>query len=343
MTRAFFHLMLAIGLWGIATAATATPDGPVEARLRAFDRAQAAVVGLQVSAIEDAPSNLVLGQERMGSGVVIGADGLTLTVGYLIQEAQTIDLTTADHRSVPARSVAFDPATGLGLVRPLLPLPGIRPVRLASSADVAPGELLQVMTGAAEDEDGDILPTQLVSKRAFAGSWEYLIESGLYTAPPVEPHAGAALFTPSGELLGIGCLLLLDVTGSSHPVPGNLFIPVDLLKPVLDELQRDGSSRQSHRPWLGLISSEAAGRIDILRVTRGSPADNAGLQPGDVVLAVDGNSVSTLAGFYRQLWAHDPGPAGARIELKVLQGAEVRTLQLETADRLQSLLKPEGI
>ena len=197
MSRAFSPRLLASSflvalLFSMQCATAATPDLPVRAALQAFDRAQAAVVGLQVNAIEDAPSNNALGQQREGSGVVIGADGRVLTIGYLLLEAAEIQLITADHRSVPARSVAYDPATGFGLVRPLLPLGSIRPVPLGSLGDSVPGDRLLVMTGPNEDDDGDIAPTQLVSKRSFSGSWEYFIDSGLYTAPPVEPHAGAA-------------------------------------------------------------------------------------------------------------------------------------------------------
>lgn len=323
----------------LALAHAATPQPPTaQATIDALTRAHASVVGVQVMAAAGARSAETLGRERSGSGVVIGPDGLVLTIGYLLLEADTVQITTQDNRTLPARPVAYDLATGFGLVRPLLPLRGVVPVPLGSQADAAAGEAMMVATGG---EDGDVNMTQLVSKRPFSGYWEYHIESALFTSPPVGNHSGAPLFNQRGELLGIGSLFVMDAMGGNRRLPGNMFVPVDLLKPILAELQQTGTSKPSRRPWLGLTSSEQGGRVQVVRVNKDSPAQAAGLQPGDVVLAVDGAKVATLEAFYKQVWQH--ANPDDEIQLTVLQGAEIKTITLKAVDRMSTMIKPTGI
>jgi len=344
-----FVFVLAI-IWILTAALSAHAAtrlaSPAQTQIDALSRASAAVVGVQVTAAEGARSARSLGQERTGSGVVIGADGLVLTIGYLMLEAQEIEIVTQDGKTLPAVAVAYDIATGFGLVRPLLPLRGVTPVALGSQKDLKIGEPLMVVTGATADgQDSDVSMTQLVSQRAFSGTWEYHIDSALFTSPPVTAgdgnHSGAPLFNQRGELLGIGSLLVADALGENKRVPGNMFVPVDLLKPILAELQRSGSSRQSHRPWLGLTSSEQGGRVQIVRVSEDSPAEAAGLAPGDVVLAVDDSKVVTLESFYKKLWARSA--PDAPVTLTVLQGADIKTVVLTPQDRMLSLKRPAGI
>ncbi len=334
-------------LTSVSSAYAATQkSSPAQTQINALSHASAAVVGIQVTATEGARSARSLGQERTGSGVVIGADGLVLTIGYLMLEAQQIEIVTQDGKTLPAVAVAYDIATGFGLVKPLLPLRGVKPVNLGSQQDLKTGEPLIVVTGAtAEGQESDVSMTQLVSKRAFSGTWEYHIDTALFTSPPVTAgggnHSGAPLFNQRGELLGIGSLLVADALGENNRVPGNMFVPVDLLKPILDELQRSGSSQQSHRPWLGLTSTEQAGRVQIIRVSEDSPAEVAGLEPGDVVLAVDDSKVATLESFYKKLWARSS--PDAPVTLTVLQGADIKTVVLKPQDRMLSLKRPAGI
>jgi len=335
----WFRVILAASCLAGAPAWPAMPAGtPAQAIIDALTRANAAVVGVQVTATEGARSAETLGLRRKGSGVVIGPDGLVLTIGYLMLEADTIQIVTQDNKTLPAKAVAYDLATGFGLIRPLLPLRGIKPVALGSLRDLQPGEALMAATGG---EDGDVSMTQLVSKRAFAGYWEYYIEAALFTSPPIGNHSGAPLFNQKGELLGIGSLFVLDAMGENRRLPGNMFVPVDLLKPILAEMQSTGSSRLSRRPWLGLTSSEQDGRVQIVRVSEQSPAEAAGLQPGDVVLAVDGAKVATLETFYKKLWDH--AAPDAEIQLTVLQGADLKTITLRGVDRMSTLARPSGI
>ena len=324
-----------------AHAATA-PSPAVQSSIAAFTRANAAVVGVRVGVADGATSAETLGKERVGSGVVIGADGLILTIGYLMLEAQSIQIVTQDNKTLPAQAVAYDLATGFGLVKTIVPLRGIEPVALGSLKDLQTGEALMAATGAqGNGEEGDVTMTQLISKRPFSGYWEYHIDAAMFTSPPINNHSGAPLFNQKGELVGIGSLYVSDAMGGNRRLPGNMFVPVDLLKPILSEMQQTGSTKLSRRPWLGLSSTEQGGRVQIIRVNKQSPAQVAGLEPGDLVLAVDGVKVATLEEFYKKLWDH-PNP-DAEISLTVLQGADIKTLKLKPVDRMSTMRKPAGI
>jgi len=321
-----------------ATPAPAVDAARAEAQVQALQRAGDAVVALEVTATEGATSAENLGRQRSGSGVVIGPDGLILTIGYLLLEAETIEVLTQDDRRLPARQVAYDLATGFALVRPLVPLAGIEPVPLAGVAGLRPGEPLLAATGGSGG--AEVAFTRLVATRPFSGNWEYHIDVALFTSPPIVNHSGASLFNRNGELVGIGSLLVREAGGPNR-LPGNMFVPVELLRPVLDEMQATGRTRASIRPWLGLSSSEHDGHVQIIRVDRQGPALAAGLRPGDVVLEVDGIEVATLEAFYKQLWKR-PAP-DAEVELTVQQGSETRKVRVHAVDRMKTLRKPAGI
>jgi serine protease Do len=342
-------LMLSLGVWSFSQAATSPPASTAvlstQETMDALTRASQAVVGVQVEAAEGARSIETLGPRRRGSGVVIGADGLVLTIGYLMLEAQTIQIITQDKKTIPARAVAYDLATGFGLIMPLVPLRGITPVALGSLGDSKPGDALMAGIGAQPGRDPDVSMTQLISKRAFSGYWEYHIDSALFTSPPVENHSGVPLFNQRGELLGIGSLFMQDAMGSIAATtprqPGNMFVPIDLLKPIMSEMTQTGSTKLSKRPWLGLTSREQEGRVQIIRVNKESPAQDAGLQPGDVVLAIDDAKVATLEAFYKKLW--DRATPDAEVKLTVQQGAQIKTFLLKPVDRMSTLRKSTGI
>lgn len=321
-------------------AAAAPRESPAdEVQLAALRRALGAVVALRVSATEGAPTARTLGEERSGSGVVIDADGLILTIGYLLLEAQTIEITTHDERRVPARQVAYDQATGFGLVQPLVPLPRLEAVPLGSVAGLEMGDALMVSTGG---EGGvEVGVVRMVDRRPFSGYWEYHIEQALFTAPPVPNHSGAAVFNRKGELLGIGSLFVADAPGIGRVMPGNMFVPVDLLSPVLAEMRTTGSTRASHRPWLGVSSQLLDGAVRIIRVERGGPAQMAGVLVGDTVLEVDGAPVDSLESFYKKVWTR--ASPEDEVELTLRQGEEVRKIRVKAIDRMQTLRKPRGI
>jgi serine protease Do len=339
----FFFAALALCIAGPLHAATplASATASSQQTIDALASAHQAVVGLQVTVAEDARSVETLGRMRAGSGVVISSDGLILTIGYLLLEAETISIVTQDNKTVPARQVAYDLATGFGLIRPLVPLRGVKPVAMGSAQDMQNGENLMVSVGTQPGDEADVNMTRLVAKRAFSGYWEYHIDSALFTSPPINHHSGAPLFNQRGELLGIGSLFVADVLGQNPRLPGNMFVPVDLLKPILSEMQQTGTSKLSYRPWLGITSSEQGGRVQIVRVNKESPAQTAGLQPGDVVLAVDDAEVATLEAFYKKLW--DRATPDSEIKLTLLQGSEIKTIVLKPVDRMSTMRKPSGI
>lgn len=339
LASAWYRRALAAWLmaWSSAWAVTASPP-TAQDTIDKLTRANAAVVGVNITAAEGAHSARTLGQRRSGSGVVIGPDGLILTIGYLVLEADTIQIVTQENRTIPARAVAYDLATGFGLIKPLLPLRGVAPVPLGGHQELRNGEPLMVATGGSDAQVG---MTQLVSKRPFSGYWEYHIEAALFTSPPIGNHSGAPLFNQRGELLGIGSLFVSDALGEAPRVPGNMFVPIDLLKPILAEMRRSGASKQSRRPWLGLTSSEESGRIRIVRVANGSPAQAGGIEAGDVILAVDGTQVATLEELYKRIWAH-PNPDD-EVTLTVQRGAEVQEIKVKAVDRMSTMVKPAGI
>jgi S1-C subfamily serine protease len=327
-----------------AVAQTAPSEPSAEARAADLERrrakleqAHAATVGIVATAVEDARSNETLGRTRTGSGVLI-EDGLVLTIGYLILEAERVDLVMKDGRKVPARVVAYDLASGFGLLQALTPT-GAAPAPIGASGATSTDEPLVIMSGG---EESGLSLARLVSRRDFAGYWEYHIEGALFTAPARGDHSGAGLFNADGELVGIGSLVVGDAGGTERPgIRGNMFVPLDLLKPIFSELRTQGASRSSHRPWLGINSVEYGGQVRVLRVNRESPASEAGLQPGDAIVGVDGTPVRDLAGFYKALWKN---PVSEReVALEVRRGAETVRIGVKSVDRMKTLSRPQGV
>lgn len=328
----------ALLLMGPVGAAIAQGGQPLASeQSRALERAAQAVVGLQAVAVAGAGSARTLGAVRQGSGVVIDADGLVLTIGYLILEAEQVQLVTDDQRRIPARVVAYDLATGFGLVRALAPLK-LEPVPLGRGRSVTASQTLMIASGG---EAGAISAVQLVSRRAFAGYWEYLVDDALFTAPPRPDHSGAGLFNERGELVGIGSLIVNDAAGGMARVPGNMFVPLDLLPPILPELISRGRSASSDRAWMGVNCVETPSGVRIVRVTPDSPADVAGLEVGDQIMRLDGQPVPTLASLWRTLWQG----AGSRraVQLQIERDGREQTLTVHTIDRAATLRRAEGV
>ena len=320
----------------LAAAPAAAPPGTSQddpAHYQQLVQATGAVVGLKVHAIANARSVETLGEERTGSGVVFAPENLILTIGYLILEAEDVEIVTGSGRSVPAAVVAYDHATGFGLVKPLGPL-DVKPIRLGSSAKVAVLDRLLVAAGFGDE---NLSVATVVAKRPFAGYWEYLLEEAIFTSPPRPDFGGAALINGEGELVGIGSLFVMDAAAPGERQPGNMFVPIDLLKPVLKEMIATGRQHGGRRPWLGVSSVEQDGRIKVLRVSTDGPAQKAGLEPGDIILAIDGATIGTLPEFYRKLWS--VGKPGAEVTLKVLQGTQVREFRIRSIDRAEMIRK----
>lgn len=286
---------------------------------------QFSVVKITVKAVPDARSARSLGPQREGTGVVIDSSGLVLTIGYLVTEADTVELATANGQKFPANVVGYDNVTGFGLVKSLKPLP-IKPVDFGESSVSNLRDLVLIV-----GYDG-VAPAYIVSKRPFVGYWEYLLDEAIYTAPVTVNWQGAALLSKEGKLLGIGSLAVGDAVGRGG-VPGNMFVPIDTLKPVLGDFIANGKATTKPRPWLGITSQEVQGKVIVTRVTADGPAADAGLQAGDIIVGLGGQSLSGQADFYQRLWKS--GDAGVEVTLDVLKGSKVEAVKVKSIDRGQ--------
>jgi S1-C subfamily serine protease len=284
------------------------------------------VVKVQAQAVKDARSLNTLGSQREGTGVVVDSNGLVLTIGYLIVEAENVQLSTADGKVFPATVVGYDNRTGLGVVRSLTPLP-VKPVDFGVSATAAERELVLIV-----GFDG-VAPAYIVSKRPFVGYWEYLLDEAIYTAPATVNWQGAALLDRQGKLLGIGSLAVGDSMGAQTQVPGNMFLPIDLLKPVVGELVAKGRVDAKPRPWLGVNTQDVQGHLIVTRVSPDSPAEAAGLTRGDLIVGIAGQPVQGQADFYMRLWAR--GDAGVEVPLDVLKGIKIEQYTVKSMAREQ--------
>ena len=310
----------------------ALQPNPAETRFdlqAAFD----AVVMLRAEIPEDAFTAQILGTERAGNGVVIREDGLVLTIGYLIAEAQSIWLTTNRGAAVPGHALGYDQATGFGLVLPLAPL-GVRPLELGSVAAATPGAGVFVVGHGGR---GHSLKAKIIAKREFAGYWEYVLDEALFTAPAHPQWGGAALLGEDGRLLAIGSLLVQEALGGKT-VDGNMFVPIDLLGPILADMATLGRPARAPRPWLGLYATELEGHVVVGGLAPGGPAEQAGVKLADLLIDVSGERIAGLAAFFRKVWSL--GPAGTMIPITISRQGSLTRLHLRSADRNDFLKKP---
>jgi S1-C subfamily serine protease len=289
------------------------------------------IVAVRAHIPDDAFTAAGLGTLREGSGVVIRETGLVLTIGYLITEAEEVWLTRQDGHVVAAHALAYDQETGFGLVQALGPL-DLPALEFGDSAATKLGDTVVFADGR-----GQSVKAAIVGKQEFAGYWEYLLDEAIYTAPATVNWQGAALINKEGKLLGVGSLVVGDAMGGRGQVPGNMFVPIDLLKPILGDLIAQGKTSSKPRPWLGVSTQDMQGKLLVTRVSPDSPADMAGLANGDIILGIRGEQVKGHTDFYRKLWA--TGDAGADVVLDVLKGTEVKKLEVHSMDR-EKYLRP---
>jgi len=291
-----------------------------------------AIVKIKATVPKEAFTAGSLGTEREGHGVLIDSRGYILTIGYLIAEADSIEVVGPEGKNSGATFAGYDYATGFGLLKIDKPF-DVLPMKLGESSKVKAGDTLLVAGHGGADA---VIAAQVVSRKEFAGYWEYLVEEPIFTAPAYLNFGGAALIDPSGFLVGIGSLFTQIAIPGVGTLPCNMFVPIDLLKPILDDLIAKGRSRRPPRPWLGVNSEEAHGRIFITKVTPGGPAEKSGLVPGDLVLTVNGKAVNGQADLYRKIWGL--GSAGVEVTLGVLRGTLIQDIRIKSADRYQFLL-----
>jgi S1-C subfamily serine protease len=297
-----------------------------------LDRVLASVVGLHSIIPSDAFSADTLGTERAGNGVVID-DGLVLTIGYLITEAETVWLHLGDGRVVEGHALGFDFESGFGLVQALGRLE-LDPLPLGSSASAEIGD--RVVLGGAGGRTRSVA-SHIAARQEFAGYWEYLIDKAIFTYPAHPNWGGTGLISNRGELIGIGSLQLeREHEGKAEHV--NMIVPIDLLKPVLDDLRKFGRVNKPARPWLGMYTTEIDNRVVVVGIVGKGPAARAELKAGDVILAVKGENVTSQIGFYRKLWSL--GPAGVDVPLTVYHEGFTYDVVLTSIDRGRLLKAP---
>ena len=298
-----------------------------------LDRALSSVVSLSAHIPSDAFTAETLGTERAGHGVLIRDEGIVLTIGYLITEAQSVWLTTHDGRAVEGHVLGYDQATGFGLVQALgrLELPAL-PHGRSASAKVGD----RVVAAGAGGRQRSVA-AHIVAKQEFAGYWEYVLDEAIFTAPAHPNWGGTALIGARGDLQGIGSLQLEQPReqGTEHL---NMVVPIDLLKPIYEDLLTLGRRNQPPRPWLGLYATEVNDRVVVVGMSSRGPARKADLRTGDVVLAVGGTEVSDLAGLFRRIWAQ--GNAGVDVPLTVYRDGKTFELKVPSADRRRFLKAP---
>jgi len=291
----------------------------------------ASVVKVKAHVPAGARSAETLGREREGTGVVIDQNGLVLTIGYLILEATSAEVIDNAGKTRAAEVAGYDHETGFGLLRVAEPLK-VKPMALGTSRELTEKDPVLVASFGGREMAG---PAYVVSVRTFAGSWEYLLENAIFTAPPHPAWSGAALINRSGRLVGIGSLIVGDAMASGQQFPGNMFVPIDALKPILSDLIADGRAGGPGKPWLGLTTEEVQGRLFVTRVAPDSPAAKVGIKRGDIVLGIGDKTAASLVELYQLL--HGVGAAGVSVPLTVLQGNQLRRIDIPSVNRADYL------
>jgi S1-C subfamily serine protease len=304
---------------------------PAPAETASLEELISAVVKIKTHINPEGRTIEGLGRDREGTGILIDADGLILTIGYLMVEAYAAEVITNDGHTLPASIVGYDHESGFGLLRTIEPLK-IKPLPFGKLADIKEKDVVVVASGGGAS---NVVPALVVSKREFVGNWEYLLDEAIYTSPPHPFWSGAALINREGKLIGVGSLIVGDAAGTKENNPGNVFVPIDRLAPILGDLLTEGRPAGPGRPWLGMNADDTHGRLMVGRVTPGGPADKAGVKRGDVIISVNGETTTSLPDFYRKLWAK--GSAGALIGLDVRNNNTVQHFDIQSINRLDHL------
>jgi S1-C subfamily serine protease len=292
-----------------------------------MDPTFAAMVSIKTLVPDDALSAGLLGTERTGHGVRIRPDGLVATIGYIVHEAESVWIGSSTGGVVPGFVVGYDYESGFGLVKPSMPLMG--PIARMGSIDaLAVGDEVRIVGS----RSPKIHEAHVVAKQEFAGRWEYLIDEAIFTAPAIEDWSGAGLFDEQGRLAGLGSLVIQGFDVGKRLETVTMFVPIDLLLPIVDDICETGRRKTPPKPWLGILVHEGVDeKLTIVGIYRNCPADRAGLKPGDVILSVDDEPVTSLANMFRKVW--NLGQAGVAVPLAVMREQERLDKVVKSDDR----------
>lgn len=302
-----------------------------------IDEVLSGVVGLVATVPGDARTADALGTERQGHGAVIDSDGLVLTIGYLILEAEAVSLTTAGGRTVPAEIVAYDHDSGFGLVRASTPIDA-RPFPMADSTALSEGDEVLIAGGSGLET---LMAARIVSRRTYTGYWEYLLENAIFTMPAYPFFGGAALIDKDGRLVAVGSLYVEDAAHPGAFSPGNMFVPVEALKPILGDMLATGRPAGAGHPWLGISTVPAPRGLAVSRVAAGGPGAAAGVEEGSLIVGLDGAPIKDQEDFYRRIWTK--GDPGIAVLLTLIDASgEPREVEVTTVDRYDWLKLKRG-
>jgi S1-C subfamily serine protease len=293
------------------------------------ERSLDAIVEIRITVPENARTAERFGTNRIASGVVIDKSGHILTIGFQTIEAETIKIIGHDGKTVNAKVVGYDRGTGFGLLRASTPLQ-VTPMPLGNSSELKKGDPVLAASFGGKDAVQGVM---VVAREEFAGQWEYLLENAIFTAPPIAQFSGAALIDRNGHLVGIGYLFSQLVIAELGVMQTNMFVPIDLLKPILSDMKLTGRSKLPPQPWLGVRTKDLYGRLIVERVISGSPSEKAGIKIGDIILSVNKQAVHGMADFYRKVWAL--GEGGVVVPLSILQGIQIVDIVVHSTARSQ--------
>ena len=291
------------------------------------DEVSTRVVRVKAETMPNALTAQMLGNEREGSGIIIDDDGLILTIGYIILEAAEVTVTADTGMVSGAEVVGYDYESGFGLVKATLPL-GVSPLEIGNPTTLKENDPTLIV-GYGGNEN--IMMALIVSRRDFACYWEYMLEDAFFTSPPHPSWSGAAMVGIDGTLMGLGSLFVNDTQPGSGGLPGNMFIPIDLLEPILPAMLSRRFGAQQPRPWLGLFTAETLGHLVVAGVMQDGPADDAGLEPGDIILRVAEQRVKTLRELYKAIWGL--GDAGIIVPMTLVRDGDTKEVDVRSVNR----------
>jgi S1-C subfamily serine protease len=294
-----------------------------------------AVVSLASRTPENAFTAQALGTERAGNGVLIRDDGLILTIGYLITEAESVWIINNNGKACAAHVVGYDQETGLGLIQAMGRL-DIKPLEIGRSAALSKDEQV-IFAGSGGRENA--ICAEIVSIREFAGYWEYVLDQAIFITPAHHNWGGGAMIAQDGTLRGIGSLFVQQAHDDETPLNGNMIVPIDLLTPIMDDLLMYGRINKPTRPWLGILTAEVNDYLMVGGLSNGGPAKKAGLKIGDIILEISGNPVSKLMEMYRFIWAL--GNSGINVPMEILRDGENIHIQVHSASRSDFFVSPK--